>query len=89
MAPLRGTGEANPFLAFRKYLAWDSFAKSLGLSDADRVSIIETSNAAIAAVDGTGFHTTPCERNDALSDALGFNANGGVWVKDETRSVGG
>ena len=36
-----------------------------------------------------GFHTTPFQRADALSDALGFTADGGVWVKDETHHVAG
>ncbi len=46
-------------------------------------------DAAIAAVDGHGFTTTPFERADALSEELGFTVDGGVWVKDETHNVGG
>jgi threonine dehydratase len=89
IAPLRGTGEENPFLSFRKYLAWDTFAQSLGLSDGERVAIIEESDAAIAKVGGVGFRVTPFARNNALSEALGFTAQGGIWVKDETNGVGG
>ncbi len=37
----------------------------------------------------SAFHITPFERADALSDALGFGADGGVWVKDETGQVAG
>ena len=43
----------------------------------------------IAAVDGAGFTVTPFARADALSDALGFGEDGGVWVKDETGGVAG
>jgi threonine dehydratase len=40
-------------------------------------------------VAGTGFVRTPMARADALSDALGFTASGGIWVKDETGNVAG
>jgi threonine synthase len=43
----------------------------------------------VARVDGRGFAATPFGRADALSDALGFTADGGVWVKDETGGVSG
>ncbi len=89
MAPLRSTGDDNPFLGFRRYLAWDSYASSLGLTEAARDAIVRDLDAQVATVAGTGFHTTPFERADALSDALGFTADGGVWVKDETRNVAG
>ena len=88
-APLRSTGDDNPFLGFRRYLAWDSYASSLGLTEAARDAIVRDLDAQVATVAGTGFHTTPFERADALSDALGFTADGGVWVKDETRNVAG
>ena len=32
---------------------------------------------------------TPFGRSDALSDRLGFSAEGGVWIKDETGNVSG
>ena len=38
---------------------------------------------------GTGFRRTPFASADALSDALGFDDDGGVWVKDETGNVAG
>ena len=54
------------------------------MTEAARTALVEQVDADIAAVAGTGFHVTPFERADALSDALGFGVDGGVWVKDET-----
>jgi threonine synthase len=89
IAPLRSTGDENPYIAFRKYLAWDAFAEAIGMSDDARVSLIREADAAVQRVAGTGFRFTPFARHDALSDALGFTAGGGVWVKDETHGVAG
>ena len=77
--PLRPTRDANPFLGFRRYLAVDAFMSAIGITDRDREQLIA----------GHGFVTTPFERADQLSDALGFSVDGGVWVKDETHNVGG
>ena len=81
--------DPNPFLAFRRGLAWDAFAASLGLGDDEREVVVRRVDAAVAAVAGTGFVVTPFARADALSDALGFSPSGGVWVKDETHQVAG
>ncbi len=89
LAPLRGTDDANPFIAFRPYLAWDSFAAANGMTEAARIALVEQMDADIAAVAGTRFHVTPFNRSDAISDALGFTLDGGVWVKDETTQVAG
>ena len=89
LRPLRGTGDDNPYISFRSYLAWDSFAAARGLSDEQRVELIRRTDARVAKVAGTGFRTTPYGRHDALSDALGFSKAGGVWIKDETHNVGG
>lgn len=89
VAPLRRTKHANPFIAFRRYLAWDAFAAANGMSENDRDALIEELDARIARVAGTGFVFTPFARADRLSDALGFSVNGGVWVKDETHNVAG
>ena len=89
IAPLRAVEHPNPFVAFRKYLAWDAFAAAHGLDDAARVALIEELDAKVASVAGVGFRTTPYGRADKLSDALGFSASGGVWVKDETHNVAG
>jgi threonine synthase len=43
----------------------------------------------VAAVDGHGFTVTPFARSGPLSDRLGFEISGGVWVKDETGNVSG
>ena len=89
IVPFRPVDSINPFLAYRKWLAVDSFGESLGLSDDARVRIIESLNEAIASVGGVGFHRTPLVRADELSSHLGFTADGGVWVKDETHHVAG
>jgi threonine synthase len=89
MRPLRGTGDPNPFVAFRAYLAWDVFAESLGMSPESRDALIREVDELVSKVAGTGFRVTPFGRNDGLSDALGFSPTGGVWVKDETHNVAG
>lgn len=89
IAPLRSNGDANPFVGFQRYLAWDAFAATLGLDFESRTKIIRDLDDAVAKVAGTGFRTTPFLRNDSLSDALGFDQQGGVWVKDETHNVAG
>jgi len=81
--------DTNPFVAYRARMAWHGFATARGMVDADTVALVRQLDDAIAAVDGTGFRTTPLARADALSDALGFTDAGGVWVKDETAGVGG
>lgn len=89
VAPLRRTKHTNPFIAFRRYLAWDAFAAAHGMTESERDEVVERLDARIATVAGTGFVFTPFERCDKLSDALGFSVNGGVWVKDETHNVAG
>lgn len=79
----------NPFVAFRRMLAWDAFAASTGMADDDRRSFIERTDDLVASVAGTGFRFTPVARESSLSDELGFGAVGGVWVKDETHNVAG
>lgn len=79
----------NPFVAFRRMLAWDAFAVSTGMSDDERRSFIERADDLVASVAGTGFRFTPIARESKLSDELGFEAGGGVWVKDETHNVAG
>jgi len=57
--------------------------------DRDYCSIVERIDSAVERIAGTGFRVTPLFRADGLSQALGFGATGGVWVKDETRNVSG
>ena len=80
------TGDhANPFIAYRTLLS--SYRR--GLSDAEYRAIVSSLDSAVATVDGRGFRTTPFARSDELSTRLGFAADGGVWVKDETHNVSG
>ena len=80
--PLRATDDANPFVAFQRYLAWDSFAAANGMTEAARTAMIRQLDSEIADVTGTGlgFRSTPFDRADSLSDALGFTEDGGVWA---------
>ncbi len=79
----------NPFLSFREQLGVDAFGAAVGLDEAARIDVITSLDAAVGTIAGTGFRKTPLSRADALSDALGFSAQGGVWVKDETHNVAG
>jgi len=89
LEPFRPVEHSNPFVAYRRYLAVDALGAGLGLSDQQRIDVIEKTDEAIARVYGVGFLVTPFVREDALSDALDFMDNGGIWVKDETRNVAG
>lgn len=80
---------ANPFVRHMSSLAIDAAGSAMGLSETERLGIVESLDAAVAGVVGHGFETTPLSRADELSDALGFTAQGGIWVKDETHNVAG
>ena len=77
--------EENPFVRYRTLL----HAYHAGLEDAEFVSLVQGLDAAVASVDGQGFRVTPFFRSEELSNELGFSAEGGVWVKDETGNVSG
>ena len=62
IAPLRGGDDPNPFVAFRPYLAWDSFAAAHGTTDVARTAMVRQLDADIASIAGVGFHVTPFER---------------------------
>ncbi len=79
----------NPFLAFRRLFYSYHQARSHGLSDEEYVGLAERLDRAVAGVDGKGFSITPLSRSDALGSRLGFAAEGGVWIKDETGNVSG
>jgi threonine synthase len=81
--------DRNPFVAYRPHCAWDSFAAAHGMDPDAREALVRDVDARVATVAGTGFTITPYARADALSDALGFSIDGGVWIKDETHQVGG
>ena len=96
--------EANPFLRYRALMHSYHVATArapgdptdhdtTGRDPADRDTayrdLVASLDAAVAAVDGHGFRATPFFRSPDLSDALGFDGDGGVWVKDETGNVSG
>ncbi len=81
--------EPDPFLRYRELFHSYHLARAHGLRDEDYVEIVERLDKEVAAVDGHGFTVTPFGRSDPLSDRLGFSANGGAWVKDETGNVSG
>ena len=79
----------NPFVRYQKLLAWDAFAAQHGASFGERREFIERLDAQVASVAGAGFRRTPFARHAELSRVLGFEENGGLWVKDETHNVAG
>jgi threonine synthase len=81
--------EANPFLRYRALMHSHHLATARGLPDAAYRDLVAALDASVAAVDGRGFRATPLFRSGDLSDALGFDRRGGVWVKDETGNVSG
>ncbi len=81
--------DPNPFVRHREMLhSWHT-ARRRGLADEAYVELVRGLDAAVAAVDGHGFRTTPFARSEGLSARLGFEPAGGVWVKDETGNVSG
>ena len=84
-----GPAAGEPFVRYRQLLHSYHRATSGGLSDGGFVALVERLDKAVAAVDGRGFLATPFQRSERLSDALGFERQGGVWVKDETHNVSG
>jgi threonine synthase len=81
--------ETNPFLRYRALMHSYHVAAARGLPDAGYRDLVASLDASVAAVDGHGFRATPFVRSRELSQALGFSAGGGVWVKDETGNVSG
>ena len=83
------SSEANPFVRYRTLMHSYHVATARGISDAGYRDLVTSLDAAVADVDGRGFRVTPFFRSAGLSEALGFSAAGGVWVKDETGNVSG
>ncbi|MBW1880246.1 MAG: hypothetical protein JRJ84_17940, partial [Deltaproteobacteria bacterium] len=81
--------EGNPFLDYRGLLHSHALACAHGLGDEGFVALVERLDAAVAAVDWTGFRATPFGPLPALGASLGFQDGGAVWVKDDTANVGG
>ena len=84
-----GDPEPNPFIRYRQLLHAYHVAAAGGIGDDEFCALVRRLDARIAAVDGHGFAVTPFGRSDELSNRLGFSAEGGVWVKDETGNVSG
>jgi len=81
--------EPNPFLRFRDLLHLRHRIRATGGDEAELDALVRELDGAVAALDRTSFHETPFARSVTLSDALGFDETGGVWVKNETRNVAG
>jgi threonine dehydratase len=81
--------DTNPFLLYRTLMHSYHVATARGLPDGAYRDLVASLDAAVAAVGGHGFRATPFSRSPGLSDALGFDPKGGVWVKDETGNVSG
>jgi threonine synthase len=69
--------DPNPFVRYRRRLAWWAFATANGMSDDECVVLTRE-------VAGD-FAVTPFERSAVLSEALDVE----LWVKDETGNVAG
>lgn len=68
---------ANPFIRYRRRMAWWAFARANGMDDAATVEL--------ASHVADGFAMTPLVRHEALSTAAGVE----VWAKDETGALAG
>ena len=88
-APDDPLADPNPFVRYRELFHAHHLGLAGGLSDEGHVELLRELDDAVAAVDGHGFAVTSFGRAGGLSDALGFSAPGGVWVKDETGNVSG
>jgi threonine synthase len=80
---------ASSFETYRGLLHSLHRAESGGVGDEEFVGIVRELDEAVRAVDGKDFRPTPFSRSEYLSEHLGFSAQGGVWVKDETGNVAG
>jgi len=74
----------HPYLRWRRRFHAYHRARALGWSDDDFAALVTRLDRSVGRLAGSGFVVSPFSRVDGLSDALGFAAAGGVWVKDET-----
>ena len=79
----------DPFVANDGRTAWSATAAARGVDRASRRALVERLDQRLVAAGSPAFVPTPLMRSAVLSDELGFAAEGGVWVKDETANVGG
>ncbi|MFZ2490223.1 MAG: hypothetical protein WA208_01940, partial [Thermoanaerobaculia bacterium] len=75
--------EPNPFVRYRALLHSHATAMSRGMSDEQFVALVRRLDAAVAAVDGTGFIETPLIPLPMRGPELT------LLVKDETGNVSG
>jgi threonine synthase len=78
----------NPFVRYRRRFHSYHVARAAGWSDQRYLDLVHGLDAAIEAIDGTGFRTTPVVRASSLEAELGLRG-GGVVIKDETGNVSG
>jgi threonine synthase len=79
----------GPYVRWRTRFHAYHRARAKGWSDTRYHRFVDRLNSRISVVDARPFLVTPFARSDGLSDALGFSAAGGIWVKDETGNVSG
>ncbi len=77
----------NPFLRFRDRLDSYEPVRSGRMSDDEFVGIVSDLDAAVAAVEGSGFTETPVTMAPQLAAAIGLTAE--LIIKDETHNVSG
>jgi threonine dehydratase len=82
-------GECNPFVRYRELLHSWQVAQSAGIRDAEYLSLVKRLSERCREVAGQSFNVTPFGRDAGLSERLGMNLPGAVWVKDETANVAG
>ena len=70
-------GSANPFIRYRRRMAWWAFARANGMDDAATVEL--------ATHVAEGFAMTPLVRHEAISTSAGVDE----WAKDETGALAG
>ncbi|HAI64639.1 MAG TPA: hypothetical protein DCM13_07110, partial [Acidimicrobiaceae bacterium] len=63
-------------------------AEMAGLDRSTVLDTIERLDAAVAAIDGQGFTSTPFGPQSAVAEAIGLDS-AELWVKDETGNVSG
>jgi threonine synthase len=80
--------EPHPFVRYRRLLHSYLWATARGLGDDDWCRLVGELDAAVAEVAGTGLRVTVPARVGELAATLGYQADGGVWAKDETRNPG-
>jgi len=79
----------NPFIRYRHRLLGYHRTLNARHTDVDYLERIMQLDGVLAAIDGSGFVETPLTIERELADALDFDPAQNLFVKDETRNVGG